>query len=435
MVSCCSASKTLFFIFSKHADMSCTFESPEFVTQFNGAAPTFGFNPGSGDLLGFPCSWAYKGKVCGVNSGKSFTPVFKTGTSQYTCSLSVGASATSILCPSLAHSAIPTGTHTLSYINIHNECDPPVSTTFYVGKSPTPTTDTVYSTVSTTFTRQPPYASTVTETYYSSTSTYTYSFGSSAAFSTTSTYFANYCKPTSSSSPPGSSSSPPQQSSSSRSSTTPAQPPPTSKSTNPVPPPVTSTLSSVTAPAPSSSSVNCPGSDQQLVYSHGEVFQVQCGIDRSGGDLSTGSPVYNVDLQQCIDTCATTPGCVDFSLSGSACYLKGSVNPVEYNSNVNGAILVGSYDSTTTRITGQPSGASATVAPAPTASGVQCPGANATTFKGSCGSSYVIECYWDRQSADSEYFNISFPQTQVLTGYSSRKPARCLHAGQLHQPL
>jgi len=50
---------------------------------------------------------------------------------------------------------------------------------------------------------------------------------------------------------------------------------------------------------------------------------------------------------QCISTCASTTGCVDVSLSGSACYLKSSVGANVYNG-VWGAKLITSSSTTST---------------------------------------------------------------------------------------
>lgn len=54
-------------------------------------------------------------------------------------------------------------------------------------------------------------------------------------------------------------------------------------------------------------------------------------------------------LTECIDACATTPGCVDVSLSGVACYLKKTLGQTSSNSGVQGARLIsgGSTPSTT----------------------------------------------------------------------------------------
>jgi hypothetical protein len=64
---------------------------------------------------------------------------------------------------------------------------------------------------------------------------------------------------------------------------------------------------------------------------------VECGIDHSGGDISM---VYVSDLAGCIAACAKLSNCVDVSLSGSACYLKGTLGGVVDNEGLLGARLV-----------------------------------------------------------------------------------------------
>ncbi|GAB7345585.1 hypothetical protein MBLNU457_3887t1 [Dothideomycetes sp. NU457] len=102
---------------------------------------------------------------------------------------------------------------------------------------------------------------------------------------------------------------------------------------------VSSSSSSSTAVAPfttSTAAPSCPGSNSTYYQSsNGGVYLVQCGIDHAGGDLSSLS-VRN--LQGCIEACASTAGCVDVSLSGSACYMKKAVgNPVYSNPGIQGS--------------------------------------------------------------------------------------------------
>jgi len=86
----------------------------------------------------------------------------------------------------------------------------------------------------------------------------------------------------------------------------------------------------------STAAPSCPGSNSTYYQaSNGGVFLIECGIDHAGGDLSSTS-VQN--YQGCIEACASTTGCVDVSLSGSACYMKKAVgNPVYSNPGIQGA--------------------------------------------------------------------------------------------------
>ncbi|EME81946.1 uncharacterized protein MYCFIDRAFT_77734 [Pseudocercospora fijiensis CIRAD86] len=88
-----------------------------------------------------------------------------------------------------------------------------------------------------------------------------------------------------------------------------------------------------------SSSITCPDMNQTTVISNGKSFVVECGMDHAGGDLPN-QPVYVNSLAQCVAACAQEPSCVDFTLSGAACYMKGSVGPTVYGG-ANGARLIG----------------------------------------------------------------------------------------------
>lgn len=124
----------------------------------------------------------------------------------------------------------------------------------------------------------------------------------------------------------------------------------------------TSTSSSA---APTSTAITCPGSDGTTVVSHGVTFLIECFVDHSGGDMGSVS----VDsFQGCIDACATTPGCVDVSKSGGACYMKSSLGDAHDNGGVWGAKVVEasptSASATSTSTSSPISEATASTAPA-----------------------------------------------------------------------
>ena len=98
------------------------------------------------------------------------------------------------------------------------------------------------------------------------------------------------------------------------------------------------TSSSATATATSTTAA-CPDSDNTIFVDQtsGARFLIECGIDHSGGDLKM---VYVKDFAGCIQTCAQTTGCVDVSLSGTACYMKKSVGNVVKSSGIKGAKLL-----------------------------------------------------------------------------------------------
>ncbi|KAI4747168.1 alpha/beta-hydrolase [Aureobasidium sp. EXF-12298] len=92
--------------------------------------------------------------------------------------------------------------------------------------------------------------------------------------------------------------------------------------------------------APATSALSCPASNNQIYTyaANGAQFVIECGIDHSGGDMSSLS-VKN--LEGCIAACATTTGCVDVSLSGSACYLKKTLGAAVNNGGILGARFIG----------------------------------------------------------------------------------------------
>ena len=71
--------------------------------------------------------------------------------------------------------------------------------------------------------------------------------------------------------------------------------------------------------------VTCVGkASDQATYlgASGATYKILCGIDYSGSDLSaTQAPTF----AGCIDACDSTPGCIDVSYAGEACYLKNRI--------------------------------------------------------------------------------------------------------------
>ncbi|KIW21646.1 hypothetical protein PV08_02226 [Exophiala spinifera] len=57
-------------------------------------------------------------------------------------------------------------------------------------------------------------------------------------------------------------------------------------------------------------------------------FVVQCGIDYNGNDMGLA---WTSTFEDCIDTCASTSGCVDVSYSGTACYMKSGIGVYTIN--------------------------------------------------------------------------------------------------------
>lgn len=107
--------------------------------------------------------------------------------------------------------------------------------------------------------------------------------------------------------------------------------------------PATSTSSPTTTSNPASppkhhGKVSCPDSDGQTIVKNGKTFQIECGIDHFAGNLKT---VTAHSLGRCIRACSRTPGCVDVSLSGTACYLKKELGHEVPMEGLAGAKLIG----------------------------------------------------------------------------------------------
>ncbi|KAG9658955.1 WSC domain protein, partial [Aureobasidium melanogenum] len=99
-----------------------------------------------------------------------------------------------------------------------------------------------------------------------------------------------------------------------------------------------STASSATATATSTVAA-CPNANNTIYTdkTSGAQFLIECGVDHAGGDLKM---VYVSSFASCIQTCAQTTGCVDVSLSGTACYMKKSVGSVVKSGGILGAKLI-----------------------------------------------------------------------------------------------
>ncbi|RMZ22946.1 hypothetical protein D0859_13020 [Hortaea werneckii] len=104
-------------------------------------------------------------------------------------------------------------------------------------------------------------------------------------------------------------------------------------------PPATSAPAVTTRPG---TTPLCPANNG-FIYTteNGQEFVIECFIDHPGGNLDmvemTGAG--NTWFTQCIETCATYPGCLDVSLSGAACYLKSTLNPPTSADGIRGARL------------------------------------------------------------------------------------------------
>ncbi|KAH0335896.1 putative GPI anchored protein, partial [Aureobasidium melanogenum] len=99
-----------------------------------------------------------------------------------------------------------------------------------------------------------------------------------------------------------------------------------------------STASSTDSSAqPTSTHPTCPEANNNIfIAKSGAVFVVECGIDYAGGDLRSVNIASN-RIGDCIDACDATEGCIDISMSGTACYMKSKLLKPLVNKGIRGA--------------------------------------------------------------------------------------------------
>lgn len=101
---------------------------------------------------------------------------------------------------------------------------------------------------------------------------------------------------------------------------------------------ITVTSTSSAAATPTSTGLSCPASNGTVYYApSGSAFVIECDIDRTGGDIYSYKAL---SLEQCIADCDSDTYCVDVSLSGVACYAKGTIEPANSAPNILGARLL-----------------------------------------------------------------------------------------------
>ncbi|KAI5267451.1 FAD/NAD(P)-binding domain-containing protein [Aureobasidium subglaciale] len=76
----------------------------------------------------------------------------------------------------------------------------------------------------------------------------------------------------------------------------------------------------------------CPKSDgMTFTAKSGTVFMIECYMDRAGHDMASVDIPTN-RIADCINKCDALPGCVDISMSGTACYMKSAIGERVVNS-------------------------------------------------------------------------------------------------------
>lgn len=153
--------------------------------------------------------------------------------------------------------------------------------------------------------------------------------------------------------------------------------------------------------------LTCPSNNGTMYESSsGDVFIVECYVDRYGNDMGSVT-IPSLKLADCIEACASTKGCVDVSMSGSACYMKYKAGmPYNVASRIQGARLVATATKSFSAITTSSSASSGYVA-GPQTQAPFCPGSNATQYLAQNGAVFAVECFIDRYGNDLKMIYVS----------------------------
>ncbi|KAK4174304.1 hypothetical protein QBC36DRAFT_243675 [Triangularia setosa] len=85
--------------------------------------------------------------------------------------------------------------------------------------------------------------------------------------------------------------------------------------------------------------LTCSGSQASApthTTSEGRTYEILCGVDFGGGDISASS---QATFNGCLDACDSASGCIGVAYAGDQCYLKGTLNPPAEVAHVWGARL------------------------------------------------------------------------------------------------
>ena len=151
--------------------------------------------------------------------------------------------------------------------------------------------------------------------------------------------------------------------------------------------------------------LTCPKSNG-VTYTakDGNKYTVECYIDRPGNDLST---TQATTLENCVETCETTNGCIDAAFAPPAtgslygtCWAKSFAGQTYNNNNRLGARKQ---------------------------SVLSCPGSNGQTYRVADGATYAIECSLDRPGNDVSNNPATQPSLEACIA-SCEKTTGCVDA-------
>ncbi|KAH7409849.1 hypothetical protein DE146DRAFT_604931, partial [Phaeosphaeria sp. MPI-PUGE-AT-0046c] len=174
----------------------------------------------------------------------------------------------------------------------------------------------------------------------------------------------------------------------------------------------------------------CPGNNGTIVQTSAGPFVIQCALDHYDFDMAD-SPVYPGSYYNCLNACASRPGCVQVTYNDGPCYLKSGVGSEISSSNNN--LLIGGHLLTSTQSSSSSASASSTTSPGGPATvtitrtvtasasstclpvnSITCPGADQSTYQSGCNARYRVECYADRQG--TKLAGVTSPTTNDLNG-------------------
>jgi hypothetical protein len=184
---------------------------------------------------------------------------------------------------------------------------------------------------------------------------------------------------------------------------------------------------------PTSTSPTCPKADNNIfIAKSGATFVIECGIDYAGGDLKSVNIGSN-RIADCINACDATEGCIDISMSGTACYMKQKLNKPLANKGIRGARKIKnaplSSSSSTSFSTSHSTSYSITVAPTysePTASTAPVTASLPTVDQGKEYINYTNVAGYFLQDLDSTvpstFDYVSSPEKLVSSSFTDNIP-------------
>jgi len=92
-------------------------------------------------------------------------------------------------------------------------------------------------------------------------------------------------------------------------------------------PSVIATLALIGSVSLSAATLFCPASDGAVYTISSTRWQVECGLDHAGGDMSAPNGQHASNLEACIQRCSARSGCVNVACvnGNGACYMKSVV--------------------------------------------------------------------------------------------------------------